>query len=84
MTKLKPCPFCGSKAKMERTPINPYYYVICTNLECDATVWEISANRRRSCSSMEQTGRRRKMNQLFISVTVLWMIACIVMSTISK
>lgn len=44
MTKLKPCPFCGSKAKMERTPINhyyyynPYYYVICTNLECDATV----------------------------------------------
>ena len=23
---------------MERTPINPYYYVICTNLECDATV----------------------------------------------
>lgn len=38
MTKLKPCPFCGSKAKMERTPINLYYYVICTNLECDATV----------------------------------------------
>lgn len=43
MTKLKPCPFCGSKAKMERTPINPCYYVtcyyvICTNLECDATV----------------------------------------------
>ena len=38
MTKLKPCPFCGSTAKMERTPINPYYYVICTNLECDATV----------------------------------------------
>lgn len=38
MTKLKPCPFCGGEAKMERTPINPYYYVICTNLECDATV----------------------------------------------
>lgn len=38
MIELKNCPFCGGKAKMERMSINPYYYVICTNLECDATV----------------------------------------------
>lgn len=38
MTKLKHCPFCGSKAKMERTSIIPYYCANCTNLECDATV----------------------------------------------
>lgn len=31
-------PIKGGKQMEERTPINPYYYVICTNLECDATV----------------------------------------------
>ena len=61
MTKLKPCPFCGSKAKMERTPINPYYYVICTNLECDATVGRFQPTEEGSCSSMEtRTGTAKE------------------------
>lgn len=36
------------------------------------------------CPLIEIKDGEEKMNQLFISVTVLWMIACIVMSTISK
>jgi len=35
--KLKPCPFCGSKAKMDRTE-GMDLYISCTNIKCGAMV----------------------------------------------
>ena len=37
MSKLKPCPFCGGKARLGQAGFNyDLYYVECTNPECDA------------------------------------------------
>lgn len=36
MTKLKPCPFCGGKARL--VPYgDEHYFVSCTNIKCCAT-----------------------------------------------
>ena len=32
--ELKPCPFCGKKAKMERSPISRKWFAYCTNKRC--------------------------------------------------
>ena len=41
--KLKPCPFCGNKAKLEENEIfGGCYEVSCTNLKCDAFVTDDS------------------------------------------
>ena len=38
-TNLKPCPFCGSKAKVEENELfGGLYEASCTNLKCDAFV----------------------------------------------
>ena len=37
MTELKPCPFCGSKAKIYQL-FNWNFYVACTNHECGCTL----------------------------------------------
>lgn len=42
-TNLKPCPFCGSKAKLEENELfGGCYEVSCTNLKCDAFVTDDS------------------------------------------
>ena len=46
--KLKPCPFCGSAAKMiddVRDGIFNYYKIFCTNIYCDAQMgWRTDAD----------------------------------------
>jgi len=32
--ELKPCPFCGKKAKMERWPRSGKWFAYCTNKRC--------------------------------------------------
>lgn len=42
-TNLKPCPFCGSKAKVEENELfGGCYEASCTNLKCDAFVTDDS------------------------------------------
>ena len=46
--ELKPCPFCGSAAKMiddVRDGIFNYYKIFCTNIYCDAQMgWRTDAD----------------------------------------
>lgn len=43
MADLKPCPFCGSTAKMVKDKVG-IYKIFCTRLDCNAQMgWSINA-----------------------------------------
>ena len=42
--EIKPCQFCGSKAKIQKHPSREEYIVICNNKSCNASGGEISSS----------------------------------------
>ena len=59
MAELKPCPFCGGKAKLRETTYGDNidaYVVYCTNRECE--VWPSTRYRRFRSEAIEAWNRR--------------------------
>lgn len=50
MEKLKPCPFCGSEAKVKGNIMFGGYSVICLNEKCGAHVFFYGAETSRSAN----------------------------------
>ena len=48
LSKLKPCPFCGSEDVKEYLAKNGSYHISCTNTSCSAVCFAIGNNKEKA------------------------------------
>lgn len=72
MTKLKPCPFCGGKARL--VPYgDEHYFVSCTNIKCCATAGRHMQNKDEAIKAWNRRDgeqKWKKNNALVMIVTL--------------